>query len=144
MASFNVPLKLLRTTSCVPTKANFDDAGYDLYADVDFPVTVTTQALIDTGVSMLIPPGWYGRILPRSGLSINKSYDTGAGVIDSGYTGEIKVLVRCFDSNTPLVINRGDKIAQIVFQPCASVTFISTDTLIKTIRGSGGFGSSGN
>lgn len=89
-----------------------------------------------------MPKGIYGRIASRSGLSVKRGIEVGAGVIDSDYTGEIKVLIYNFGTET-FVINIGDRIAQLIFEYYASPSFISINHLPQTFRNISGFGSTG-
>jgi dUTP pyrophosphatase len=133
---------LLSANAHAPTQGKSDDAGYDLYSAVTIQISPQSMSLVGTGISMSIPPGWYGRVLPRSGFTINNISDIGAGVIDSGYIGEIKVVI--FNHGIkPIDISPGDRIAQIVFMQCAKVNFTRVDSHSATQRGDAGFGSTG-
>ncbi len=133
-------------TAILPSKNNDLDAGYDLYAFCDTEVPAWGKALVSTQISIGIPPHTYGRIASRSGLSVKNDLEVGAGVIDRGYTGEIKVVIRNFSDN-PHQIKRGDKIAQLILEQCRQcpikqVRSIQDVTGVST-RGALGFGSSG-
>ena len=153
--TFNV--KRLTETAQLPTQANPSDAGWDLYADEDMEIWPGDTQLISTGVSLEIPDGYVGLIWDRSSMGV-KGIHRHAGVIDSGYRGEVKVcLHNSKRSNTNrmlsnildkdkvgvLTVSRGDRIAQILFQKVPAFKLIETDTLVETARGAGGFGSSG-
>lgn len=147
--NFNVPIECLTQTSQVPVQSSNGAAGYDLFADLgDENQTRTINCLsrsaINTGIKVCIPTGYYGRIAPRSGLAFKQGIDVLAGVIDSDYRGEIKVILYNTDNTTPVTIKHGDRIAQIIFERCYSVTFTKTSVQDDTNRGSGGFGSTGN
>ena len=127
-----------------PTKAHEADAGYDLYAPDETIVHNVRGTTVDTGVHVEIPSGYVGLIKSRSGLNIKRNIIC-EGVIDSGYTGSIRVKLRLM-SDIPhewVTIHRGDRIAQIVIVPCFSSTIEIVDKLDDTERGSSGFGSSG-
>jgi len=107
------------------------------------------QVLVSTGIALAIPEGYVGLIWPRSGLAVKRGIDVFAGVIDSGYRGEIKVCLytNSVDPNwgTPKAfdIEKGDRIAQIIFQKIEPFKLIETQELDDTNRGACGFGSSG-
>ena len=153
--TFNV--KRLTETAQLPTQANPSDAGWDLYADEDTEIWPGETTLISTGISLEIPNGYVGLIWDRSSMGV-KGVHRYAGVIDSGYRGEIKVclhnsnqervsrfLSHVVDKNKVgvLTVSRGDRIAQILFQEAPVFKLVETDTLVETARGAGGFGSSG-
>ena len=143
MASLYV--ELLNANAKLPTKAHDSDAGYDLFACDYVGVPSRGSALVKTGTKLDIPAGYYGRIASRSGLAVKHQLEVGAGVIDNGYHGEIMVLLRNH-GNTDYPIVKGDKIAQIILEPYASVPVIqveSVDSLRETTRKENGFGSSG-
>ena len=98
--------------------------------------------MIGTGLAFGIPVGNYGRIAPRSGLAAKNSIDVGAGVIDSDYRGEVKVLLFNF-SDTDFKIAEGDRIAQMIIEKYTITALTEVDTLDDTVRGEGGFGSTG-
>lgn len=100
------------------------------------------KLLVPTGISVAIPPGYYGRIAPRSGLALKNSIDVGAGVIDGDYRGKVGVILFNFDDQ-PFVISAGDRIAQLILEKYAEAPVEVVDTLPPTTRGSGGFGSTG-
>lgn len=121
-------------------------AGMDLIAAADAPIELKSgeRKLVPTGIAMQIPVGYGGFIFPRSGLAHKNgiSMSNGVGVIDSDYTGEIKVAL-CNISDTDYVINPGDRIAQMVIMPYATAELEEVDCLDETERGCGGFGSTG-
>lgn len=92
---------------------------------------------------MEIPEGYYGRIAPRSGLAHNHGIDVLAGVVDSSYRGEIRIVLYNTDKEEPFQVRSGDRIAQIIFEKHYDFEFIEVDDLSKTNRGEGGFGSTG-
>lgn len=127
----------------IPETAHTEDAGYDLRTPKDFDVYAGSYEVIDTGVHIEIPKGYVGFLKSKSGLNV-KDHLTGEGVIDSGYTGSIKV--KLYHNNPDGVTKRfrkGDKIIQIVLLPIFKPQLKLVDTLKATERGNGGFGSSG-
>ena len=124
-----------------PTKAHSSDAGFDLYAIKNYEVTAKEATLIDLRIRILIPAGFTGLILPRSGLS-SKGVTAAIGVIDSGYTGRIKVSMSCIAGTYH--VHAGDRIAQLVILPLARAHLEDGNVeLLEASRGAKGFGSSG-
>jgi len=123
-------------------------AGVDLLAAVKQGEEITlnpmARALIPTGLAMALPDGFEAQIRPRSGLALNHGITclNSPGTIDADYRGEIKVMLINLGTE-PFVITRGMRIAQMVVARYVQVTFLPTDTLPTTQRGSGGFGSTG-
>jgi dUTP pyrophosphatase len=138
----NVNVKLLEKNSIIPTKANANDAGWDLYSIVDIVIPSKQRNTVKTGIALEIPEHMAGLIWPRSGLSVKKGIDVLAGVIDSGYRGEIMVCLYN-TSDEHVSINRGDRIAQIIFQEVPCVMMLHQEGLGSSQRGDNGFGSSG-
>ena len=151
---------MLDPGALLPTRAHPFDAGLDLYAPVDVTIpaaetkftydygfhtpkteTVVGSATIDTGVHVEIPEGCCGFIKSKSGLNVNHGL-TADGVIDAHYTGSIAVKLYNHNS-TPYEVKAGDKIAQLVIVPCVLLPLEVVDSLGKTDRGTGGFGSTG-
>ena len=126
----------------VPERAHEADAGYDLKTPFDTVIRPGGSAIIDTGVHIAIPMGYFGKIESKSGLNVNHGIVSCGGVIDSGYTGSIRVKLYNF-GRLPYTFRTGDKIAQLIIQPCILPELIITDKLLKTERGNNGFGSSG-
>ena len=138
-----VSYKLLTESAQMPFKAHRTDAGFDLFADEDAWVFAKERQTIKTGISFDMPENMAGLIWPRSGLSVKKGIDILAGVVDSGYRGEIKVcLLNTSSSNVE--IEAGDRVAQILFQEVPKFKMISSTELTETEREDKGFGSSGN
>lgn len=129
----------------VPAYAHVGDAGMDLYAAIDVTLQPFERQLIPTGISVAIPVGFAGFVQPRSGLAVRNglSLVNTPGLIDSHYRGEIKVIAINLDPNVPIEINRGDKVAQFVIQPVAYAELVEVEVLDETVRGEGGFGSTG-
>jgi dUTP pyrophosphatase len=134
-----IKFKKLHPDAKAPTKAHDLDAGWDLYANVGVPAFGVGTFTILTGIAVEIPPGYYGQIFGRSGLASKGVFPTG-GVIDCTYRGEIGVILNCRYAK---LINRGDKIAQLVILPVPQVEFVEVEELAPSERGENGFGSSG-
>ena len=142
-----------------PFQANSSDAGYDLFSKEYSTIEPFQRKLVSTGINIEIPDGFYGRIAPRSGLACKKGIDVMAGVIDSGYRGEIKVLLinlnfegynikpsafeSIFGSANRVNIKPGDRIAQLIIEKCYKVDWTKMKILENSERGQSGFGSSG-
>ena len=135
-------VKKLVPEAKLPTKGSLHAAGYDLYASKGTKVDAKQKILVSTGISMEIPEGCYGRIAPRSGLAVKNFIDVGAGVIDSDYRGEVKVLLFNFSSDD-FEVKEGDRIAQLIIEYVAPTNITEITELNETSRGEGGFGSTG-
>jgi dUTP pyrophosphatase len=134
----------------LPARAHDGDAGVDLYSAEDVELPPGQRALVSTGIAVAIPQGMVGLVHPRSGLAarLGLSIVNTPGTIDAGYRGEIKVSLINLDPATPIVLRRGDRIAQLVVQrvelpELVEVTSFDEAGLADTTRGQGGHGSSG-
>ena len=134
----------------LPSRAHDGDAGVDLYSAEDVELPPGQRALVSTGIAVAIPQGMVGLVHPRSGLAarLGLSIVNTPGTIDAGYRGEIKVSLINLDPDTPIVLRRGDRIAQLVVQrvelpELVEVTSFDEAGLADTTRGQGGHGSSG-
>jgi dUTP pyrophosphatase len=129
----------------LPHYAHEGDAGLDLYSAEDVTLAPFQRQLIATGISVAIPEGYAGFVQPRSGLAIKQGFSlvNTPGLIDSHYRGEIKAIAINLDPTNPIEIRRGDKIAQLVIQPVVRVELLEVHELDETVRGEGGFGSTG-
>jgi dUTP pyrophosphatase len=139
-----VPLlvKRLSDKAKLPTRGSAFAAGYDIYASKDTTVPARGKVLVDTDISIAVPLGTYGRIAPRSGLASKNFIDTGAGVIDADYRGQVKVLL--FNhAETDYEVKQGDRIAQLVLERIYTPEVQEVEELEVSIRGAGGFGSTG-
>jgi len=126
----------------IPVYSHPGDAGADLRSSIDAVIPARGKQLIATGICLKLPSGHVGLIWPRSGLAVKHALDCGAGVIDSEYRGEIKVLL--FNhSDQDYAVKKGDRIAQLIVQKFEKVDFIPVDSLENTARGGNGFGSTG-
>ena len=141
-----VQLKQLTDTAILPIRGSDSAAGYDLSADISSDIIINPHetVLIGTGLSVAIPEGYFGGVYARSGLSLKEGLRPAncTGVIDSDYRGEIKVSLHN-DSNEERIVKPAQKIAQLVISPYLQVTFDIVDELDDTVRGDGGFGSTG-
>ena len=141
-----VKIQYLSKKTTRPEYATDGSAGMDLTAAMDQPVVLKVggRAMIPTGIAMQIPQGFGGFIFPRSGLAYKKGISMAncVGVIDSDYTGEIKVVLHNI-SGHDYTVNPGDRVAQLVFLPVPQAELEEVDELDETRRGSGGFGSTG-
>jgi len=144
-----VPLELqvrrCREGAQLPRFAHPGDAGLDLYAAQSCTLQPFERQLIPTGVQIALPTGFAGFVTPRSGnaLKLGLSFPNTPGLIDSGYRGELQVLAINLDPDTPLDIEVGDRIAQLVILPVPACVVHEVDELDETQRGMAGFGSSG-
>ena len=120
-----------------PKKAYVNSAGYDL-----IEVLPDSRAVISTGLQMQIPKGYYGQISPQSGLALKNGIVAFNGTVDSGYLGVVYVLLFNFSSEDFLV-EKGNRIAQMIFKKCENVSFSFGNLLFDSERGAKGFGSSG-
>lgn len=129
----------------LPTYAHPGDAGADLYARVDIELLPGQRVSVPTGIALALPAGFAAFVVPRSGLARRHGIGlvNAPGTIDAGYRGEIEVLLINHDRETTARISRGDRIAQLVFQPVIRATFHPVERLPGSHRGDGGFGSSG-
>lgn len=146
MAS-KVTLKIKKLDDSLPTPryAHEGDAGLDLYSAQDVNLEPGQRALVSTGIAVAIPEGYAGFVQPRSGLAAKQgvSIVNTPGLIDSGYRGEVKVILLNTDLEDSVRISRGDRIAQLVIQSVPVVTLEEVGDLDGSQRGEGGFGSSG-
>ncbi len=141
-SGLTIKVKKTEGNAIIPTRANQSDAGWDLYCCHSRNLAPNQRALYRTGVSFEIPEGYVGLVWPRSGLSVKRGIDVLAGVIDSGYRGEVRVCLYN-TSHDWLEVKEGDRIAQILFQEVPQFQLQEVDTLQNSDRGEGGFGSSG-
>lgn len=139
---FSLFVKKNHPNAVLPRRASSYAAGYDLTSPIDAIVPAHGKLGIDLGISISIPLGHYGRIAPRSGLAAKHFIDVGAGVIDCDYRGPLIVLL--FNhADVEFVVKPGDRIAQLILERISTPTVESVEELSDTVRGSGGFGSTG-
>ena len=125
----------------LPTRSSALAAGYDLYSAESVSIPPRMRKLISTEVSISVPPGTYGRIAPRSGMSV-RGVDIGAGVIDADYAGEVKVLL-INNGEADYEVESGNRIAQLILEKHAIADVCAVEFVQPTERGENGFGSSG-
>ena len=139
-------IKKLNPNAIIPTYGSECAAGADLYACIESPVTIEPgqTVFISTGLAMEIPEGYAGFVYARSGLSCKRGLAPAnkVGVVDADYLGEITVALHNH-SDEPKTIEVNERIAQIVIAPFVHVAFDEVDELSDTVRGAGGFGSTG-
>lgn len=141
-----VPIVRLDPELPLPSYAHPGDAGADLVAREDVTLAAGGgRALVPTGMAIAIPDGYAGFVQPRSGLALQHGVTTlnTPGLVDSGYRGELKVILVNTDPSTDYEVKRGDRIAQLVIQAVEAVDFQVVDELPAATRSSGGFGSTG-
>lgn len=144
---YKVKVKKLKENAVIPKRATIGSAGADLYACIDKPVTILpgNLAMIPTGIAIELESSNCAAFLfARSGLGVKHgiTLSNGVGVVDSDYRGEVCVGL-CNVSNESYTIEIGERIAQMVIMPVMEVEFIESDELSDTVRGEGGFGSTG-
>ena len=130
----------------LPQRAQPGDAGLDLYAAADAALEAGGgRALVPTGLAISIPEGYAGFVQPRSGLALKHGVTclNTPGLIDSGYRGELKVILVNTDPSQAYEVKKGERIAQLVIQEVAQVRLTEVDELPVSSRGEGGFGSTG-
>ena len=142
----DLPFKSLHPDAELPTAQHPGDAGLDLRSVADVVVAPGERAMVPTGVSVAIPVGHAGLVLPRSGLASRSGLTlaNAPGLIDAGYRGEVICAVVNLDRETPVTIAKGDRIAQLVIVAIPEVKPTWAQELLGTARGEGGFGSTGD
>ena len=140
-----IAVKRLDPDLPLPHRAHPEDAGADLYSAEEVMLQPGERALIGTGIAIALPVGTVGLIHPRSGLAAKQglSIVNTPGTVDAGYRGELKVCLINTDRSEPIVITRGMRIAQLVVQRVELASFQEVDELDETVRGAGGYGSTG-
>lgn len=143
----DVQVLLSRTDPGVPLPgyAKAGDAGADLVTTSDALIEPGERVVLGTGIAIALPVGYAGFVHPRSGLAARAglSVVNTPGTIDAGYRGEIKVCLINHDPREPIVLSRGDRIAQLIVQRVAHAEFVEVDELEASERGDGGYGSTG-
>ena len=140
-----LPVLKLKEEAVLPSRAHEGDAGLDLYACEEAHVGPGERWSVGTGVGVEIPAGHAGLVLPRSGLARDHGIAlvNAPGLIDSGYRGELRVLLLNTDPAETFRVEPGDRIAQLVITPIATPEPVEAPALSESLRGKGGFGSSG-
>ncbi len=143
--TLRVQLKMLDPDLEAPSYAHPGDAGADLRARVDVVLQPGERKLVPTGVAIALPEGFVALIHPRSGLATKHGLTivNAPGTVDAGYRGEIAVTLLNTDAKQSIELGRGDRIAQMVIQRVEYAQFISVNELSGSVRGTGGFGSTG-
>jgi dUTP pyrophosphatase len=129
----------------LPSYAHPGDAGADLLTTVDVTLAPGERAMVPTGIAIALPDGYAAFVHPRSGLAARHglSIVNAPGTVDAGYRGEIKVMLVNHDPREPIELRRGDRIAQLVVQRVELARFSEVGELPDSVRGSGGYGSTG-
>ncbi|KAL9246995.1 hypothetical protein vseg_020470 [Gypsophila vaccaria] len=141
-SSFFLKVKKLSDKAVVPSRGSHLAAGYDLSSAVETKVPARGKALVATDLSIAVPEGTYARVAPRSGLTWKHSIDVGAGVIDADYRGPVGVIL--FNhSDVDFEVKVGDRIAQLIIEKIMTPEVFEVEDLDSTVRGAGGFGSTG-
>lgn len=141
--SNSLKVQLRSPDAKVPTKGSSAAAGYDIYASQPCVIPARGRGIAKTDISFTVPVGTYGRIAPRSGLAVKYGIQTGAGVVDRDYTGEVGVVLFNL-SDADFQINKGDRVAQLILEKIVEAAeVVVVESLEQTDRGAGGFGSTG-
>ena len=140
-----ISIKRLDPELPLPSYAHPGDAGADLHSAVDLTLDPGERALVPTGIAMALPEGYVALVHPRSGLAARHglSIVNTPGTIDAGYRGEIKVLLINHDPRESIRLHRGDRVAQLVIQRFERAGFVDVGELPESVRGDGGYGSTG-
>ena len=144
-AVLRVRLRRLDPAMPIPQRAHGGDAGVDLASTEDVRLEPGECVLVGTGIAIALPLGYMGLIHPRSGMAARHglSIVNTPGTVDADYRGELKVCLINLDPRESIVISRGDRIAQLVIQKVELCDFVEVDELDATVRGAGGYGSTG-
>lgn len=136
--------KRVHPDAVLPAYAHPSDAGMDLRSVADLEIPRGGRALVPTGLVALLPPGYEAQVRPRSGLALKHGVTVlnTPGTIDSGYRGEIGIILANF-GEAAFAVRKGDRIAQFVIAPVTQPKVVEADVLDATDRGAGGFGSTG-
>jgi len=141
-----VNIRITGIKEMLPHYGSAEAAGADLRACIDDPLSILPgeRVLVPTGLKMAIPPGYEGQVRPRSGLAVKKGLTVlnSPGTIDSDYRGDVMVVLINLGKDK-VILERGDRIAQLIIAPVTRADFQFSDSLDDTQRGSGGFGSTG-
>lgn len=137
----HIYFKKMHSDARKPFRATAQSAGYDIHSYKNYTIQPGQRKLISSGIQFQIPTGYYGRIAPRSGLSLHNEIDVAAGVVDCDYRGEVLPLL-VNNSDVPFTIKKNDRVAQIIFTRISDMTLHELEELNDTKRGQGGFGHS--
>jgi len=141
----DVLIQLLDDGVPAPAYAHPGDAGADLVTTIDVEIPPQARVTVPPGVAIALPDGYAAFVHPRSGLAARHGVTivNAPGTVDAGYRGEVKVILLNTDATTPVVLRRGDRVAQLVIQRVERARFLQAERLPGSHRGAGGFGSSG-
>lgn len=141
----DLPVLRVHPETPLPAGAYAGDAGLDLVSRENVSIGPGERAIVGTGIAVAVPAGHAGLVVPRSGLAAASgiSIVNAPGLIDSGYRGEVKVILLNTDAHATFVVEEGMRIAQLVLVATPAVTLVDSQSLPESERGSGGFGSSG-
>jgi len=139
---FDLPVMKLDDNATVPTRGSKYSAGLDLYSSAETVIPAHGKAIVSTSIAVFLPRNTYGRIAPRSGLTVKHFLDVGAGVIDEDYAGEICVVMFNF-GDKDYRVKKGARIAQLIITPVLYLTCEEVGSRKSTERGEKGFGSTG-
>jgi dUTP pyrophosphatase len=144
-ADLDVAIVRLDTDLPLPSYAHPGDAGADLRTTVDVTLAPGERALVPTGIGIALPDGYVALVHPRSGLAARHglSIVNSPGTVDAGYRGEVKVMLINHDPVEAVELRRGDRIAQLVIQRFERARFVEVGQLPDSVRGEGGYGSTG-
>jgi dUTP pyrophosphatase len=139
-----LPIRRVREGALLPEQAYDGDAGLDLAACERIELGPGERAVVSTGLALAVPDGYAGFVQPRSGLAAKHgiSVVNAPGLVDSGYRGEVRVVLLNTDVSEPFVVEPGMRIAQLVVLPVPAIELVETDELPESERGVRGFGSS--
>ncbi len=139
-----IRVKRLSPDAKIPKAAKTGDVAFDLYSSVEYILGPGERFAVPTGIALEIPAGYEGQVRPRSGLALKEGITVlnTPGTIDSGYRGEVKIIMINHNGET-FKITKGLRISQLAIRPVPEVEFIEVDELSDTERGEGGFGSTG-
>merc|ERR1712025_198309 len=141
-ASDRLLVATLSENATIPTRGSARAAGYYLYSAEDLSIPARGKGLVKTDIQIKVPHGTYGRVAPRSGLAWKNHIDIGAGVVDEDYRGNVGV-VMFNHAEQEFVVKKGDRVAQLVCEKISYPGLELLDSLGETVRGEGGFGSTG-
>lgn len=139
----NLKVKILEPGARLPSRSNPNDAGADLHSIESMMIHPGERKTVGTGIALEIPEGFYGRVAPRSGLASKHGIDVLAGVVDSSYRGEVKVVLLNTDRHNTFHIEKGDRIAQLIIESHFNMPITESQELTGSDRGKEGFGSTG-
>ena len=142
METIKLPCSKTLPTACMPTHATLKSVGLDLYSPTSVLIPAHDKVLVDLGIALQIPMGYYGWIASRSGLAIHHHIHVGAVVVDPDYIGSIHVLLMNFSSQDH-VVEKNHRIAQMILEKVAYPIICEVSQMLPTERGAEGFGSTG-